>query len=159
MIRICRAARPRSTFPSDRVPRQDSNSIQRIVDARYHARMARRARSIFDELARFPHIARAPLAKVCEGSERADNKLDKDARRPFVKPARSLHFARTARALTGVPMLWSPFSSARKKKGTITWAHLTGLCERGVLSEFPAARASYWLDKSPVNDNMHARPG
>ena len=42
-----------------------------------------------------------------------------------VKPAR-LHFARTARALTG-----------------------RYVCERGVLSEFPAARARacYWFDK------------
>ena len=55
--------------------------------------------------------------------------LQPRAQRAFVKPAR-LHFARTARALTGRYM-----------------------CERGDLSEFLAARtcASYWLDKACVS--------
>ena len=49
------------------------------------------------------------------------------AARPFVKPAR-LHFARAARALAG--------------------RYTRDVCERGVLSEYPAARAraSYWFD-------------
>ena len=31
----------------------------------------------------------------------------------------------------GAPMLWSPFPRARKKKGTITWAHAFGKTPRG----------------------------
>ena len=52
--------------------------IQRIangVDARYHARMSRRAQHL--------------RCSLCERSERADNRLDKDARRQSELPGSS----------------------------------------------------------------------
>ena len=73
----------------------------------YHARMARRAQHLYD----------APLGELCEGSERADNKLDKsgsDIVRPSFEANGRFKFAR---GFTGLRCSFLRFSPIPGKGG------------------------------------------
>ena len=82
----------------------------------------------------FARTARALHASCPNFEPRAHARLTGLTIPEFVKPAR-LHFARTARALRDA-----------------TYMYATYVCERGVLSEFRAARtcASYWFDNPRI---------